>query len=78
LKGGEDLQRTELKLLRVKHGFSQDKMAVRLGYSRNHYASIENGKVEPTLKFISALSNAFGLSLDEAKELTKRDEEGQA
>ena len=69
------MQRTQLKLLRIKHGFSQEKMAVRLGYSRNHYAGIENGKHETTLKFIEALCSAFGLSLAEAVEVTKRDNE---
>lgn len=69
------MQRTQLKLLRIKHGFSQEKMAVRLGYSRNHYAGIENGKRDPTLKFIEALCTAFGLSLAEAMEVTKRDDE---
>lgn len=69
------MQRTELKLLRVKHGFSQDKMAVRLGYTRNHYAAIENGKREPTPKFVDALSVAFGLTYEKAKEVLKRDDE---
>lgn len=69
------MARTDLKLLRIKHGFSQDKMAVRLGYSRNHYAAIENGKREPTLKLVEALCTAFGLSLAEAVEVTKRDDE---
>ena len=67
--------RTELKLLRVKHGFSQEKMALRLGYSRNHYQRIENGEQEVSLNFLTALCNAFGLSLEQAKELTKRDDE---
>ncbi len=71
------MQRTQLKLLRIKHGFSQEKMAVRLGYSRNQYQRIENGEQGVTLKFIVALSNAFGLSLDEAKELTTRDKDKQ-
>lgn len=69
--------RTALKLLRIKHGFTQDKMAVRLGYSRNQYQRIENGTQGVTLQFLVALSNAFGMSLDEAKELTKRDKERQ-
>ena len=72
------MQRTQLKVLRVQHGFSQQKMALRLGYSRNQYQRIESGEQEATLKFIVAVSNAFGLSLDEAKELTKRDKERQA
>lgn len=72
------MQRTTLKLLRIKHGFSQEKMALRLGYSRNQYQRIEGGEQEVSLKFIVALSTAFGLSLEEAKELTKRDKETKA
>ena len=67
--------RTALKLLRIKHGFSQKEMAVRLGYSRNQYARVEIGEQEPTLKFLVALSTAFGMSLGEAREVTKRDDE---
>jgi transcriptional regulator with XRE-family HTH domain len=69
------MQRTQLKLLRIKHGFTQEKMAVRLGYSRNQYQRIENGEQGVTLKFLVALSNAFGKTIEEAKELTKRDDE---
>lgn len=69
--------RTALKLLRVKHGFTQDEMALRLGYSRNQYQRIENGAKGVSLKFLVALSTAFGMSLDEAKELTKRDDSKQ-
>lgn len=71
------MQRTRLKVLRVQHGFTQEQMGVRLGYSRNQYQRIEAGEQEVTIKFIVALSTAFGLSLDEAKELTKRDKERQ-
>lgn len=67
--------RTALKLLRIKNGFTQDKMAERLGYSRNHYARVENGEQEVTLKFLVALTICFGLSIEEAKELTKCDNE---
>lgn len=69
------MQRTQLKLLRIKHGLTQDKMAMRLGYSRNQYQRIEAGTQGVTLKFIVALSNAFGVSIGEAKELAKRDNE---
>lgn len=72
------MPRTQLKLLRIKHGFSQKKMAVRLGYSRNQYARVEAGEQEPTLKFLVALTIAFGMSLGEAREVTKRDKERQA
>lgn len=70
--------RTELKILRIKHGFSQEKMALRLGFCRNYYQRIESGEQAVSLKFLVALCNAFGMTLDEAKELTKCDEERQA
>lgn len=72
------MHRTDLKLLRIRNGFSQEKMSLRLGYSRNQYARIENGEQEVSLKFLVALSNAFGMSLEEAKELAKRDKERKA
>ena len=70
--------RTKLKILRIQHGFSQDKMALRLGFSRNQYQRIEVGNQEPTLKFLVALCNAFGMNLEEAKELTQLDGNEQA
>lgn len=70
--------RTALKLFRVKKGLTQDEMSVRLNYSRNQYQRIENGVNGVSLKFLVALCDAFGLSLDEAKELTKRDDSEKA
>lgn len=70
--------RTALKLFRVKKGLTQDEMSVRLKYSRNQYQRIENGVQGVSLKFLVALCDAFGMSLDEAKELTKRDNSKKA
>lgn len=70
--------RTKLKLFRINKGLTQDKMSVRLKYSRNQYQRIENGVQGVSLKFLVALCNAFGISLDEAKELTKRDNSKKA
>lgn len=67
--------RTALKYLRLQHGLTQDEMAERLGYSRNQYQRVELGNQNVSLKFLIALSNAFGMSLDEAKKKTKRDDE---
>lgn len=61
----------------VKHKLSQEKMAAKIGYSRNHYADIESGKRDVTLKFLEGLCIAFGMRLEDAKELTERDK-GQA
>ena len=63
--------RTALKLLRIKNGLTQDEMAAKVGYSRNQYQRVENGEYDPTLRFLVGLSEAFGLTLDEAKEVTK-------
>lgn len=71
------MQRTALKLFRIKRGYTQDGMSEKLGYSRNQYQRVENGEQGVTLKFLVALSDAFGMSLDEAKELTKRDKDKQ-
>lgn len=72
------MPRTELKLFRVKRGYSQEQMAARLDYSRNHYAKVESGTQEVTLKFLTNLSSKFGMSLEEAKELTMRDKDRKA
>lgn len=69
------MQRKKLKVLRMENGFSQEKMALRLGLSRNHYQRIECGVQEVSLRFLVALTMAFGMSLEEAKELTARESE---
>lgn len=66
--------RTELKLLRVRYGLTQEQMAVRLGCKRCTYAAVENGKREPSMRFCNALSMAFGMPMAEVLELLKPDE----
>lgn len=65
--------RTELKLFRIKHKLSQEQFAKMLGYTRGHYARFENGSAEITLRFLEELQKVFGLTFEEAKALTKRD-----
>ncbi len=69
------MERTELKLFRIKNKLSQEQIAEKLGYSRGHYVRFENGEAEITLRFLQALETAFGLSYEEAKAVTKRDKE---
>lgn len=69
------MERTNLKVFRIKKKMSQAKFAKELGYSRNHYARIENGSHEAPLKLLVALSKKYGMTLDEARELTKTDNE---
>lgn len=67
-------KRTELKVFRVKQGLSQKQFAEKVGYNWVHYAKFENGTQAITMRFINALQEAFGLTLDEATKITKSDE----
>ena len=69
------MERTELKLFRIGKKLTQAQIAEKLGYSRGQYARFENGEADMTLRFLHALENAFGLSYDEAKKISKRDKE---
>ena len=68
-------ERTKLKLFRIERKLSQEKFAEKIGFSRAHYALFENGKRDVTLRLLQGLKTAFGLSLEKAQELTKRDNE---
>ena len=50
--------RMALKLFRIKNGLSQGKIAEKLGYHRNQYAKIENGRQGVTLKFLEGVDQA--------------------
>lgn len=69
------MERTELKLFRIRQKMTQEQAAEKLEYSRGHYARFESGEADMTLRFLNALQTAFGISLEEAKELAKRDNE---
>ncbi len=69
------MSRTELKRFRANKLMSQEEVAKLLGYSRGQYARFENGTAEITLRFVEALTKVFGITFDEAKALTKRDNE---
>lgn len=67
--------RTRLKLFRVKHKLTQEQIAEKIGYGRMSYASVENGKRNPSKAFCVAFSKAFGLSLSKVSELMIIDED---
>lgn len=67
--------RTKLKQFRCGKLLTQEQIAKMLGYNRAHYARFENGTAEITLRFLEALQKAFGITFDEAKAITKRDNE---
>lgn len=63
--------RENLIIYRVRSGLTQAEMAAKLGFSRQHYARIENGTQEASIRFLVKLGELFGITIDEAKELTK-------
>ncbi|WP_035441951.1 helix-turn-helix transcriptional regulator [Asticcacaulis sp. YBE204] len=55
-----------VKQLRLARGLSQDELSSRLGEVTQGYISeLENGKGNPTLQILYALSRVFGVSLPE-------------
>jgi len=54
-----------LKKLRSKKGISQGGIARTLKVHKSYISNIENGKSNPTLKTITKLARAIGVSTDE-------------
>jgi DNA-binding XRE family transcriptional regulator len=65
--------RTNLKLLRVKHGLTQEERAVKIGVTRCTYAAIEIGKRNGREFFWDSLQKAFNLTDEEMGKMRKKD-----
>lgn len=63
--------RKNLIIFRVQRDLTQTDMAEKLGFSRQHYSRVENGKQDVSLRFLVKLCEVFGITLDKAEELTK-------
>lgn len=55
----------KIKELRIKNGFSQEKVAQVIGVSRPTYTAIESSKQELSLEEAKKLATLFGMSVDE-------------
>lgn len=49
---------------RKTHGFTQEELAERIGYSKNHLSSVERGKFAPTTQFIFKICSVLGETPD--------------
>ena len=49
---------------RKEHGLSQEKLAEKIGISKNHLSNIERGNNTPTLKFLFDICNVLGETPD--------------
>ena len=53
----------KLALARAKKGFSQRKLAQKIGVTQSALARFETGNVNPTLSFIQKITSGLGLKL---------------
>lgn len=53
-----------LKVLRTRHGYTQEVMASALEVKRSSYSGYENGRTEPDLGFLHRLQNRFDIGVD--------------
>lgn len=54
-----------LRRLRRERGFSQEKLALQAGISKNQIGNIERGEVNITLGTLDVLAKTFNISLKE-------------
>ena len=54
-----------LTMLRRLHGFSQEKLAEKIGISRQAYAKWESGLTVPDIEKCSLLAQVYGTTLDD-------------
>ena len=71
------MDRRNLKVLRVKHGLSQQKMAAKIGVSRSIYSEVEKGKRNCSPAFLEKLQAAFDIPDADMWALTKIYEESE-
>jgi transcriptional regulator with XRE-family HTH domain len=55
----------QLKIVRLLKGWSQEKMAEKLGYSKNGYAKIERGETGVNLEKIERMAKLLEVDFDE-------------
>lgn len=54
-----------LKALRLKHKLTQDELGKKLYLSRTSISNYEQGKFEPNIETIIAISDLFNITTDE-------------
>lgn len=55
----------KLKALRLKHKLTQDELGEKLYLSRTSISNYEQGKFEPNIETIIAISDLFNITTDE-------------
>ena len=60
-------------MLRKLNGYSQERVAEKIGISRQAYAKWENGLTTPDIEKASMLAKVYGISIDDLMECSKDD-----
>lgn len=66
-----------LKVLRAKHGLTQEAIAKQLNISRQYYAAIENGETAGNIQFWAKLQKALSVPSEEMWGLINNEEPAQ-
>lgn len=64
------MKRYNLKTFRIMHDLTQQDMAYKLGISKSHYVSIEQGSQDPSFKLLEQFAKVF--EYDDIWELMKK------
>nr|WP_183339836.1 helix-turn-helix transcriptional regulator [Conexibacter arvalis] len=68
-----------VRVLRARHGFSQESFGFAAGLHRNYVGAVERGEVSPTLPTLQRIADGFSIPASEllalAERLTKEAEE---
>lgn len=54
-----------IRSLRLKKGFSQEKLALSIDMDRTYYASVESGKRNISIKNIEKIAKGLGVSIED-------------
>ena len=54
-----------IRSLRLKKGFSQEKLALSIDMDRTYYASVESGKRNISIKNIDKIAKGLGVSIED-------------
>lgn len=66
-------KRKNLKKWHIDNNLSYKDVYETLGYSKNHYSLILNGKADPSFGFIEAFGNTYNHLIDDIWELFKKE-----
>lgn len=62
--------------LRIKKGFTQEKLADMVGYSSNHISKLESARTNPSFELLVDIANALNIELKDLFDFSQYQTEG--